>query len=46
MNCDICHLTKPHGVLIQDIRMCDTCTCKLVDVGELDVRDFMDATRL
>ena len=46
MVCDLCHLTKPKGVAIQDIKMCDTCACKLLDIDELDIRDFMDARRL
>ncbi len=46
MICDLCHRTKPKGVLIQDIAMCDTCGCKLLDVGEIDVRDFRDAKRI
>lgn len=46
MNCDICCQTKPKGVHIQDMKMCNSCACTLVDIGELDVRDFMDARRI
>lgn len=46
MQCELCNLTKPKGVHIQDIRMCNTCALKLVDADELDVRDFADATKI
>jgi len=46
MICDLCHNRKERGVWIQDISMCDTCACKLVDAGELDIRDFVDARRI
>jgi len=46
MICDLCNKLKPSGVLMDDIAMCDTCACKLVDIGELDVRDFGNAVRI
>lgn len=46
MNCELCKTQAKKGVRIADIRMCDTCACKLIDMGELDFRDFFDAERL
>lgn len=46
MYCELCYKTKKYGVKIDDISTCDTCACKLLDVDELDMRDFSNATRL
>jgi hypothetical protein len=46
MICELCHKTKPKGVLIEDIAACDSCICKLVNTGDIDVRDFTNAKRI
>lgn len=46
MNCEICNRTKPIGLLIQDIKICNDCLDKLTIKGELDYRDFTDAVRI
>lgn len=41
MICELCKQDKDKLYQIQDFNMCAKCVCVLVDIVELDIRDFM-----